>query len=201
MSRVFSTWLRRQGTALVVLVALSPLSPQAQTLIENVHGYTMKGGERVTFTAMAFDRGLVTAIYTDPQEAATATVARRIDGAGATLLPGLIDAHGHVTRHGRLLASVDLAGVASEQAAAAQVADYLRTQPGAARVTGSGWRPDSARCRWPAHGRVDRQRHAAGPGRIPERGAGGYRDSSVAGAAGSGPAWDYGRSRRRRHGR
>jgi len=139
MSRVFSTWLRRQGTALVVLVALSPLSPQAQTLIENVHGYTMKGGERVTFTAMAFDRGLVTAIYTDPQEAATATVARRIDGAGATLLPGLIDAHGHVTRHGRLLASVDLAGVASEQAAAAQVADYLRTQPGAARVTGGGW--------------------------------------------------------------
>lgn len=139
MARVFSSWLRRQGIALVVLVALPPLSLQAQTLIENVHGYTVKNGERVTFTAMAFDRGLVTAIYTDPQEAAAAIVTRRIDGAGATLLPGLIDAHGHVTRHGRLLASVDLAGVASEQAAAARVADFLRTQPGAARVTGGGW--------------------------------------------------------------
>lgn len=139
MSRVFSTWLRRQGTALLVLVALSPLSLQAQTLIENVRGYTLKDGERVTFTAMAFDRGLVTAIYTDAQEAAAATVTRRIDGAGATLLPGLIDAHGHVTRHGRLLASVDLAGVASEQAAATRVADFLHTQPDAARVTGGGW--------------------------------------------------------------
>ncbi|TCO75421.1 amidohydrolase [Chromatocurvus halotolerans] len=139
MSRVIPTCLRMTGIALVMSVALLPLSLQAQTLIENVHGYTLKDGERVTFTAMAFDRGLVTAIYTDPQEAAAATVTRRIDGAGATLLPGLIDAHGHVTRHGRLLASVDLAGVASEQAAAARVADFLRTQPGAARVTGGGW--------------------------------------------------------------
>jgi len=128
-----------QGAALVMLVALSPVSPRAQTLIENVHGYTLKEGERVTFTAMAFDRGVVTALYSDPEEAAAATVTQRIDGGGATLLPGLIDAHGHVTRHGRLLASVDLAGVASEQAAAVRVADFLHTQPSAARVTGGGW--------------------------------------------------------------
>lgn len=139
MSRVFPAWPRMQGIALAMLLALSPLSPRAQTLIENVHGYTLQDGERVTFTAMAFDRGVVTALYSNAEDAAAATVTRRIDGQGATLLPGLIDAHGHVTRHGRLLASVDLAGVTSEQAAAARVADFLGTQPEAARVTGGGW--------------------------------------------------------------
>lgn len=139
MPRVFPAWPRMQGIALAMLLALSPLSPRAQTLIENVHGYTLQDGERVTFTAMAFDRGVVTALYSNAEDAAAATVTRRIDGQAATLLPGLIDAHGHVTRHGRLLASVDLAGVISEQAAAARVADFLGTQPEAARVTGGGW--------------------------------------------------------------
>ncbi len=130
-------WLAHGAMAL--LVALSSMPLQAQTLIHNVRGYTLDNGERVAFGAMAFHRGVVTALYRSAAEAEGAGVTRRIDGKGATLLPGLIDAHGHVTRHGRLLASVDLAGVGSERAAADQVARFLGARPDAQRVTGGGW--------------------------------------------------------------
>lgn len=139
MLRAFDNSFCLQGMALLILLPWLPVSTQAQTLIHNVHGYTLYDGERTAFSALAFDRGVVTAVYVDPEAAAAAPATQRIDGKGATLLPGLIDAHGHVTRHGRLLASVDLAGVSSEQAAAARVADFLRRQPESARVTGGGW--------------------------------------------------------------
>ncbi|MEQ8516018.1 MAG: hypothetical protein RIC38_10475 [Chromatocurvus sp.] len=125
-----------------MLVALMSIPLQAQTLIHNVRGYTLDAGERVAFSAMAFDTGVVTALYRDAAEADAAGAARRIDGGGAMLLPGLIDAHGHVTRHGRLLASVDLAGAGSEQLAASRVADFLGSRPDAQRVTGGGARGD-----------------------------------------------------------
>lgn len=121
------------------LLLLPALAASAETLVHNVQGYTLDNGELRRFHAIAFERGVVTALYANAQAAADADVEMRIDGEGATLLPGLIDAHGHVTRHGRLLASVDLAGVDSEAAAAAQVADFLRARPGDTAVTGGGW--------------------------------------------------------------
>lgn len=139
MFPALSTLLRCSGAALAAAALAFPASLQAQTLIHNVRGYTLHGGERIEFSALAFENGRVTALFDNAEEAEAAEATQRIDGGGATLLPGLIDAHGHVTRHGRLLTSVDLAGVASEKAAAAQVADFLRQHPQAARITGGGW--------------------------------------------------------------
>lgn len=139
MSHAFLPGIRLPHIVTAMLVALTSIPLQAQTLIHNVRGYTLDAGERVAFNAMAFDAGVVTALYREAAEADAAGAARRIDGGGATLLPGLIDAHGHVTRHGRLLASVDLAGAGSEQLAASRVADFLGSLPDAQRVTGGGW--------------------------------------------------------------
>ena len=87
---------------------------QAATLVHNINGYTMDGGELVRFAALEFDDGKVTRLYASAGEATGSSASERIDGNGATLLPGLIDAHGHVGIYGELLGGIHLAGVASE---------------------------------------------------------------------------------------
>jgi len=104
-----------------VLAAAIALPSQAATLVHNVRGYTMNAGERVEFAALEYEDGVISAVYPDAASAQASTADQRIDGGGATMLPGLIDAHGHVAGLGEALASVDLVGVESEREAAARV--------------------------------------------------------------------------------
>ncbi len=64
---------------------------------------------------------------------------KRIDVHGATLLPGLIDAHGHVMSLGQRLLSVDLTGSASLDAALAAVRAQAMARKSAAWIIGGGW--------------------------------------------------------------
>lgn len=113
-------------------------SATAATLIHNVSGYTLDAGELRRFSALEFDAGGVTALYADAEAAAASTAEQRIDGAGATILPGLIDAHGHITGYGRALVSVNLVGVGSEKEATVRVAQRLDTRS-SGWVLGRGW--------------------------------------------------------------
>ncbi len=125
--------------SMLTAALLLPLTAFASTLVHNVTGYTMDKGKVVRFAALEFDAGRVTRLYDSEQAAAASRADQRIDGAGATLLPGLIDAHGHISRHGRALNAVDLVGVSSEAAAAQAVADFIQAHPGAAYIYGRGW--------------------------------------------------------------
>ncbi|MFT5483408.1 MAG: putative amidohydrolase YtcJ [Halieaceae bacterium] len=111
---------------------------QASTLIHNVNGYTLNNGEVIQFSALEFADGKVVKTFqeNDPDIQADS----RIDGAGATMLPGLIDSHGHLASYGRALDSVDLVGVASEASAVARVASFMakRTSRGD-WILGRGW--------------------------------------------------------------
>lgn len=111
------------------------------TLIYNVKGYTLDAGQRVEFTALEYDNGTITAVYSAADEMASSEADTRIDGAGATLLPGLIDAHGHVERYGQSLVNVDLTGAGSAAQAADRVAGFLRTHSIDPRgwIQGQGW--------------------------------------------------------------
>jgi len=65
---------------------------------------------------------------------------RRIDLDGALVLPGLVDAHGHVKCLGERLAGLDLRGLASPE----EVVDRVRARaagglPDGAWITGGGW--------------------------------------------------------------
>ena len=112
----------------------------AATLVHNVSGYTMDGPKLVTFSALEFDAGKVTRLYSLEGDTRQSTATERIDGKGMTLLPGLIDAHGHVSSHGRALASVDLVGVDSEAAAVTRVMDFISTESDSTQwVQGRGW--------------------------------------------------------------
>jgi len=121
-----------------LLLALATAS-QAATLVHNVRGYSMNKGQRESFVALEYESGVVTAVYTDEAEVSASEADTRIDGAGATLLPGLIDAHGHIAGLGEALASVDLVGAESEREAAQRVGRRARSQPGDGWIVGSGW--------------------------------------------------------------
>ncbi|MBI1796249.1 MAG: amidohydrolase [Candidatus Eisenbacteria bacterium] len=62
-----------------------------------------------------------------------------LDLAGRTVLPGLIDSHGHVLNLGTRLVDVDATGTRSYQEVIDRVAARAKTLPAGAWVTGRGW--------------------------------------------------------------
>lgn len=130
--------MRRLLLPLVLLLTV-PLGAAASTIIYNIHGYTMDHGDRIDFVAMKYEGGVVQRVFLNAAQAENASADRRIDGKAATLLPGLIDVHGHVRRYGQSLASVDLTGASSEPAAAARVQTFLDSNGAAADGWLEGW--------------------------------------------------------------
>jgi len=115
------------------------LPAYAATLVYNVHGYTMDHGKRVDFVAMEFDGGLVTNLYSSDKESSVSTATKRIDGNDATLLPGLIDAHGHVPNLGLALSAVDLVGSESEADAVVRTRAFAEKFLSDTWIVGRGW--------------------------------------------------------------
>jgi predicted amidohydrolase YtcJ len=129
MTRVLSA-------ALLVATAQAFAAP---TLIENVHGYTLAGATLVHFDAMVFDNGKIVVTGN------TAALRRRfpdaefIDGQGKTLLPGMIDAHGHVSSLGNRSTNIALEDTESLQQALSRVSAFAKTHPNRAWLLGGGW--------------------------------------------------------------
>jgi predicted amidohydrolase YtcJ len=121
------------------ILAAAAQSLAAPTLIENVHGYTLTGAGLTQFSALAFDHGKVLRTGTGPDLRARYPVARHIDGHGATLLPGLIDAHGHILSMGTAMTDLDLVGTGSLAEAQARVSAYARAHPDRKWLIGRGW--------------------------------------------------------------
>ncbi len=65
--------------------------------------------------------------------------AERIDAGQATVIPGLIDAHGHVMGLGYALMRADLVGTRDKAEVVRRLRDYAATRPDDAWVLGSGW--------------------------------------------------------------
>jgi predicted amidohydrolase YtcJ len=121
------------------LLLFVPLQSLAATLVYNLQGYTMLDGARVAFSALEYENGLVTAIYDDAEAAQSSTAETRINANGASLLPGLIDAHGHVSAYGAALARVDLTGSRSEEGSVERVAAFLADDAATGWIRGRGW--------------------------------------------------------------
>ncbi len=65
--------------------------------------------------------------------------AARIDAGTATVVPGLIDAHGHVMYLGYALMQADLTGARDTAEVVARLQAYARTLPANAWILGNGW--------------------------------------------------------------
>ena len=112
----------------------------ADTLIDNVNGYTL-GQDRqiVRFNALLIgDDGRVRQLYARGERRAERPQ-YRVDGRGRTLIPGLIDAHGHVMGLGLGALQLDLSETNSLQEAQAKIAAYAAANPSPRWITGRGW--------------------------------------------------------------
>lgn len=130
----------RLATAFLLATVLSGAA-HAATFVENVKGYTFDGlGRLQTFeAAMIGDDGKVEAVGTREMLKARAEGADVVDGGGAVMLPGLIDAHGHVMGLGQMALEVDLTGTRSLDEALDKVKAYAEANPDAKWIRGRGW--------------------------------------------------------------
>ncbi len=125
--------------ALFVSVYLCANTAIAATLVSNVKGYTLdEAGKLITFSSILIEEGKVHSL--NPELASLdVTVSDTIDGKGQVMLPGLIDAHGHLLGLGANLLEVDLRTASSAADAADKVAAYAFANQGQPWITGRGW--------------------------------------------------------------
>ena len=82
-------------TALFLLLIV-PLVAAAETVLHNVTAYTSTTDGLQSFSALVIDNNGRIAATGDAALLVSYPNAKRIDGEGKTVLPGLIDAHAHV---------------------------------------------------------------------------------------------------------
>jgi predicted amidohydrolase YtcJ len=125
------------ATILALLLATPAI---ADGLIENVNGITLdKDGKVIRFTGMLVDRdGKVTQLLTS-KEKLPKQLDYRHDGKGKTMLPGLIDAHGHVMGLGFSALTLDLSATNSLAEAQAAIKAYAAKYPDRRWILGRGW--------------------------------------------------------------
>src|SRR6185295_8309469 len=127
--------------SLLALVAALFASPVfAETLISNVNGITVDAdGKLEHFGALLIDdNGRVESVIKFPTPRVK-RYDRLIDGHGRTLLPGLIDAHGHVLGLGFSALQLDLVGTSSLDDLKARLKAYAAANPNARWIQGRGW--------------------------------------------------------------
>jgi predicted amidohydrolase YtcJ len=133
--------LKPLQSTLIALAAGGVMAAHADTVIDNANGYTLNArGDIVQFASLAFDdKGKIIAVGAARDVAGRAPNARHVDLHGRTVLPGLIDAHGHVFGLGAMLTQLDLSASTSLDGALKAIGDYARANPQQAWVRGRGW--------------------------------------------------------------
>ena len=124
--------------ACAVLLAISQIAA-AEQLIHNVTGYTSSNDGLIEFSTMVIgDDGRIVATG-DDELIGEYPDADRIDGGDRYILPGLHDAHGHVSSQGFLNVELNVTGMTSLEETVATIADYSRANPGSGWIKGRGW--------------------------------------------------------------
>jgi predicted amidohydrolase YtcJ len=141
-SRAKSPRLALNLLAIFGLWALLSSCQQSQPetlIIENVRGYSFDDNRQLfEFSALAVRDGLVLATGNADLADQYPNATRR-NGNGKTLLPGLIDAHGHISSLGYALLSIDVRGQQSAAEVAASVGAYAAKNPNLNWIKGRGW--------------------------------------------------------------
>ncbi|MCH8303078.1 MAG: amidohydrolase [Proteobacteria bacterium] len=111
----------------------------AETILHSVTGYTSTDDGLISFTALVIDDdGRIIAIGDDDLIAEYPDAAG-IDGAGQYVLPGLHDAHGHVSSQGFLNINLNVTGLQSLEETVDRIAAYDKVNPAQGWIEGWGW--------------------------------------------------------------
>lgn len=128
------------ATSLLALaLAATAWSAPEQSLISPVKGYTLAGTQLQRFSGLVFAQGRVVETGEAAALARKYPRAQHIDGQNRTLLPGLIDAHGHVFELGFSLVRIKLSDTTSLAQALARVRTYASSHPQDPWLLGHGW--------------------------------------------------------------
>ena len=150
--------LRKFILALAMLFAPTVLAPAlADILVDNINGYTIReDGHLFRFNGMWIgDDGRVRQLYQagDTRPSRTRFL---LNGRGRTLIPGLIDAHGHVMGLGMGALQLDLSDTNSLAEALQRIAAYAAANPTPRWIVGSGWNQERWRLgRFPTAAELD----------------------------------------------
>jgi predicted amidohydrolase YtcJ len=141
----------RLSTSIKSAILIATLSPTLvfakTTLITNIQGYTITGSELESFAAVAFTDDKIDKIYSATDTLPSTKNLTVIDGKGKTLIPGLIDSHGHILNYGLSLLRADLVNSASEQSAVNKTLAYAKANAGLTWIQGRGWN----QTQWPSN--------------------------------------------------
>lgn len=121
---------------------LAAAAADARTVIHNANGYSVRadGSLQRLGGLIIDDSGRIAAVL--PPGAAPPAPERgetRLDAGGRTMLPGLIDAHGHVMGLGEQIETVDLTGARTLAQALEMVRAYAAANPKRPWIIGRGW--------------------------------------------------------------
>ena len=148
--------MRQRLLAALAALAL-PVPALASGVIDNVNGIALDAsGKVVRFRALLIDdegkvEKLLPGRYEDPPRKKKLKKGEswpkgpdfKLDGAGKTLIPGLIDAHGHVMDMGLAFITLDLSGTGSLSEAQARIRAYAAANPARKWIIGTGWNQES----------------------------------------------------------
>ena len=126
---------------LVAAAALSMAGPAyADALIDNVNGVTLDDqGAPLRFTGIVITREGRVVRLLQQGEKRPERPDWRADLKGKTVLPGFVDAHGHLLELGFGALTLDLAGTKSLDEALAKIAAYAAANPERKWILGRGW--------------------------------------------------------------
>lgn len=125
--------------AALTALFLASNSALADTLVDNANGIQVDAeGKLQRFDGLLIgDEGKVKRLLAKGE--ARPTTEQRVDAGGKTLLPGLIDAHGHVMALGFGALQLDLTGTKSLDEMQQRLKDYAGANPNARWILGRGW--------------------------------------------------------------
>lgn len=148
--------MRARIVAALAALAL-PFPAFASGVIDNVNGVAIDAnGKIVRFGALVIDdegkvERLIQGRYQEPEYKPKKPKrgqpwperpkgpSFKLDAGGKTLIPGLIDGHGHVMGYGLSLVTLDLSGTRSLAEAQAKIRAYAQANPGLKWIIGTGW--------------------------------------------------------------
>lgn len=141
---LFSTRALARLSAVACAAMLVTGPAQADNLIDNVNGMTLdEQGQIIRFSAMVVgDDGKVKQLLSR-KDKRPQSVDFRFDGKGKTLIPGFIDAHGHVMEMGFAALTLDLSATKTLDQALSLIQQYAVENPNRQWIIGSGWNQET----------------------------------------------------------
>ncbi|GLI97819.1 amidohydrolase [Sphingobium sp. BS19] len=130
----------RIGFTVALLGASLSLPAFASSLVDNVNGVALDDkGKLISFDGMIVgDDGKVEKLL-QSRDKRPERPTFKLDGKGRTMIPGMIDGHGHVMGLGMALLTLDLSDTRSLAEAQAKIQAYARENAGRKWILGTGW--------------------------------------------------------------